>query len=100
MNLEWMALNSETTICKLLYRFLHHHTLRCFVKTDGFSHRTALSDNGYYLFSFHQWRTRVLNDLPRSHTGDLVYRPEKNPTILICIFTFNLQNNHCDIPQG
>lgn len=85
MNLEWMALNFETTICNLLFGFHHHHTLKCFIKTDGFSHKTALSDNGYYLLSFHQWRARVLNDLPRSHTGGLVYSPEKYPTILILL---------------
>jgi len=67
-----MALNFEITIYKLFYRFHHRHILKYFVKTDGLIHKTAMSNKCYYLFSFYQWNTGVLNDLPRSHTENLV----------------------------
>lgn len=72
VDLEWMSLNFEITIYELFCRFHHHRILKYFVKTDGFSHKTAMSNNCYYLFSFYQWSTGVLNDLPRSHTANLV----------------------------
>lgn len=72
VDLEWMDLNFEIVIYKVFRRFHHHHFLKLFLKTYGFSYQTATSNNCYYLFSFYQWSTRLSNYLPRSHTANLV----------------------------
>lgn len=94
VDLEWMDLNFEIAICKVFRRFHHHHFLKLFLKTYGFSYQTAMSNNCYYLFSFYQWSTRLSNYLPRSHTANLVQKQEKNLAVLICVFMFNLQSRH------
>lgn len=72
-----MDLNFEITVHKVFHRFHHHHLLKLVLKTDGLSNKTATSNNCYFLFSFYQRSTRVLNGLPRSHTANLVHKKEK-----------------------
>lgn len=53
------------TVHNVFHRFHHPHLLKLFLKTDGFSNKTATSNNCYYLFLFYQKSTWILNDLPQ-----------------------------------
>lgn len=72
-------------------------TTKYFLKTDGFIHKTAMSNNCYYLF-FHFTNEELEYWITcQNHTQQIWCRhKKKNLTVLICVFIFNLQSRHCD----